>query len=27
MAPENIPHLFDRFRRFQKGASAPKGTA
>ncbi|WP_253805679.1 sensor histidine kinase [Hymenobacter taeanensis] len=25
IAPENIPHLFDRFRRFQKGASAPEG--
>ncbi|SNC63886.1 Signal transduction histidine kinase [Hymenobacter gelipurpurascens] len=25
IAPENLPHLFDRFRRFQKGASAPEG--
>ena len=25
IAPENIPHLFDRFRRFHKGAAAPEG--
>ena len=25
IAPENLPHLFDRFRRFHKGAAAPEG--
>jgi len=25
IAAENIPHLFDRFRRFHKGATAPEG--
>ena len=25
IAPENIPHLFDRFRRFHSGAAAPEG--
>ncbi|WP_045689304.1 sensor histidine kinase [Hymenobacter sp. AT01-02] len=25
IAPEHLPHLFDRFRRFQAGAAAPEG--
>ena len=25
IAPENLPHLFDRFRRFHKGKAAPEG--
>ncbi|MFD2784472.1 sensor histidine kinase [Hymenobacter rubripertinctus] len=25
IAPQHLPHLFDRFRRFQAGASAPEG--
>ncbi|WP_324677701.1 HAMP domain-containing sensor histidine kinase [Hymenobacter sp. GOD-10R] len=25
IAPENIPHLFDRFRRFHKGGASPEG--